>query len=213
MATEELVSTTMGAGRRVALTFDDGPDPRYTAQVLDILAAHGIIATFCLVGAKAARFPELVRRIADAGHALCNHTMTHADLAGLPLEDVRAEIAGASAAIATAAPGVPLRYFRAPFGSWTPFVRQAAGELDLQPLDWSVNTCDWTRPGVERIVSVVRRDLRPGGVILMHDSAADVFDGDSEREQTVAAVAELVPLLLDRGYAFDVPALPADLEP
>lgn len=210
--TDELVSTTMRPGRQVALTFDDGPDPRYTPQVLDILAAAGITATFCLIGVKARRFPTLVDRIAAAGHVLCNHTMTHVDLLGHSIDGARAEIAAASEAIAEAAPDAPLRFFRAPFGSWSTAIRVAAGELGLQPLDWSVNPCDWARPGVRQIVDVIERDLRPGGVILMHDSDAEVVDEDSRRGQTVAALEAVIPVLRQRGYAFDVPALPADRE-
>jgi chitooligosaccharide deacetylase len=210
--TEELVSTTMRGGRSVALTFDDGPDPRYTPQVLDLLAAEGVVATFCLIGSKARRRPDLVRRIAAAGHVLCNHTMTHVDLADKPMGEVQHEIAAASAAIAEAAPNAPLRFFRAPYGSWSTTVRVAAMDQGLQPLDWSVNPCDWARPGVQQIVDVIDRDLRPGGVILMHDSDAAVADGDSERGQTVAALSRLVPMLRDRGYTFDVPAFPADLD-
>jgi chitooligosaccharide deacetylase len=194
----------------VALTFDDGPDPRYTPQVLDILAEHGITATFCLIGAKARRFPALVRRITAAGHVLANHSMTHADLITLPMPQVAAEIAEASAAISDADAAAPLRFFRAPFGNWTTPVRVAAMELGLQPLDWSVNTCDWATPGVDKILAVVERDLRPGGVVLMHDSAFEVFEEDANRGQTVTALGKLTRILAEKGYAFDVPSLPAE---
>ncbi len=202
--TEELVATTRHAGRRVALTFDDGPDPRYTPQVLDLLAGHGITATFCLVGRNARRYPELVARIADAGHVLANHTMTHPDLTRLTPDEVHREIADASEAI-----DAPLRFFRAPFGGWTTMVRVIAMDLGLQPLDWSVNPCDWANPGADRIVGAVEQDLRPGGVVLLHDSAHDI-EGDTDRGQTVTALKTLIPSLNAKGYEFDVPGLPVE---
>src|SRR5262249_3732075 len=94
-----------GPGKRVALTFHDGPDPVWTPKVLDFLAAHDIKATFCLIGTNAKRYPDLVRRIVDEGHQLCDHTMTHdQDLKYKPAETMRREIVGAKQAILDAAP-------------------------------------------------------------------------------------------------------------
>jgi chitooligosaccharide deacetylase len=200
--TEEIVTRTAGDGRRVALTFDDGPDPRYTPQILDVLGEHR--ATFCLIGAKARAHPELVRRIVAAGHALANHSMTHADLVTCSPDQVRAEIADASKAI-TDAIQAPLRYFRSPYGSWSTVIRVTAMEHGLQPLDWSVNPCDWAVPGVSHILNVIERDLRPQGVILLHDSAPE---HNPDRTQTVEALRRLIPSLNARGYSFDIPALP-----
>lgn len=207
--TEELVATTRHTGRRVALTFDDGPDPHYTPRILDLLAAHGITATFCLIGRNARRHPALVERIAAAGHVLANHTMTHPDLTKLTPEEIHAELSAANDALRDAVPDAPPRFFRAPFGGWTTMVRVTAMDLGLQPLDWSVNPCDWANPGMDRIVGAVERDLKPGGVVLLHDSAHDI-DGDTNRGQTVAAVDTLIPRLLAQGYSFDVPALPVE---
>lgn len=207
--TEELVSRTRSAGKRVALTFDDGPDPVYTPQVLDALAEHGVPATFCLIGVRARAHPALVGRIVAGGHAVCNHSLTHADLVTLAPEQVHKEIAEANAIITDVAQ-VPVRHFRSPFGGWSTTVRITAAECGLQPLDWSVNPCDWSRPGVSEIVGIVHRDLRPGGVILMHDAACDVPDHQRERDQTVAAVRRLIPALTEQGYAFDLPALPGE---
>lgn len=200
--TEEIVARTAGDGRWVALTFDDGPDPRYTPMILDLLGEHR--ATFCLIGQKAQAHPELVRRIAAAGHALANHSMTHPDLGVCPPERVHAEITDASKAIADAAQ-VPPRHFRSPYGSWSTVIRVIAMENGLQPLDWSVNPCDWATPGVPHILSVIERDLRPQGVVLLHDSAPEP---DADRTQTIEALRRLLPALAARGYRCDVPALP-----
>lgn len=198
--TEEIVSRAAGDG--VALTFDDGPDPRFTPQILDLLGDRR--ATFCLIGAKAREHPGLVRRIVAAGHALCNHSMTHPDLITCSPDRIRAEIADACAAI-TDATQAPLRYFRSPYGSWSTLIRVTAMEQGLQPLDWSVNPCDWAAPGVPRILQVIERDLRSQGVILMHDSAPEP---GVDRSQTVEALRRLIGVLDERGYSYDVPALP-----
>jgi len=207
-ATEEIVSRTARRGYRVALTFDDGPDPRYTPQVLDILAEYGAVATFCLIGAKASNHQDLARRIVAGGHALANHTMTHADLGTYPPHRIRSEIAEADRAIRDAAQA-PVRYFRSPYGSWSTLIRLAAMECGLQPLDWSVNPCDWAQPGVAAIVEAIMRDLRPEGVILLHDSAP-AGEPRPERDQTVAALRRLIPVLAACGYTFDVPDQPGD---
>jgi peptidoglycan-N-acetylglucosamine deacetylase len=202
--TDEIVTRTAGDGLRVALTFDDGPDPRHTPMILDLLGLGGHRATFCLMGSKAKEHPKLVRRIADAGHALANHSWSHPRLVACTPERVQTEIADANKAIADAAGALP-GYFRSPYGGWSGMIRATAMEHGLQPLDWSVNTFDWATPGVPYILRVIERDLRPQGVVLLHDSAPEP---DADRAQTVEAVRRLIPLLTARGYHFDVPALP-----
>lgn len=188
-----------GGSRTVALTFDDGPDPRWTPQVLDLLARHGAVATFCLVGDNVDRHPDLVRRIVDAGMRLCHHTQDHdthdadgsaEEIAGRvgPLQH-RLEDLG----------GRPVAWFRAPGGYWTDPLAAVVAADGMQPLGWSVDSGDWRRPGVAAIVSSVQRQIHPGAVVLLHD-------GGGPREQTVAALEELLPWLVDHCYAFGFPA-------
>ena len=199
-------STAHTAGRHIALTFDDGPDPTWTPQVLDLLAQYRVTATFCLVGTNAQAYPDLVRRIADAGHTLCDHTMHHdEELANSPADDRTAEITDCRDAILAAAPGARVRYFRAPAGAFSPpgdqdpdSVQRIAARQGMQPLAWTVDTEDWTKPGVDAIVSAVQRAGRHD-VVLLHDAGGD-------RQQTVTALEQVLPWLAEQGYEFDLPA-------
>lgn len=194
-----------GPGKRVALTFDDGPDPVWTPKVLDFLAEHGIKATFCLVGANAQRHPELVRRIVAEGHQLCDHTMTHEEnLRDEPVETMRSEIIGAQQAILAAAPNAQVRYFRAPEGAFSPkgvhpSMQEIAADAGMQPLAWKADPEDWTKPGVRVIVERVQQQVGEDGVVLMHDAGGD-------RSQTLAALHRLVPWFTGAGYRFVFPA-------
>ncbi len=187
-----------GSPPAVALTFDDGPDPRWTPDVLDLLRRHGAVATFCVVGAQVAAHPDLVRDIVAAGHRLCDHTRTHDEgLAARSAEDMADEIVGARDDLA-AVVDAHVAYFRAPGGNWSPDVLELAVGSGMQPLGWSVDPRDWRRPGATAIVEAVQREVRPGAVILLHD-------GGGRREQTVAALARLLPWLVDHGYGFAFP--------
>lgn len=187
-----------GSPPTVALTFDDGPDPRWTPQVLDLLRRHGAVATFCVVGEQVEAHPDLVRDIVAAGHRLCDHTRTHDEsLPARSLEEMVGEIVGTRDDIA-AVVDARVDYFRAPGGNWSPDVLELAVSSGMQPLGWSVDPRDWRRPGAVAIVEAVQREVRPGAVILLHD-------GGGRRDQTVTALERLLPWLVDRGYAFAHP--------
>jgi cellulose synthase/poly-beta-1,6-N-acetylglucosamine synthase-like glycosyltransferase/peptidoglycan/xylan/chitin deacetylase (PgdA/CDA1 family) len=172
--------------RTVVLTFDDGPDPEWTPQVLDVLARHGVKATFFVVGTEVARHPDLVRAVVEQGHDLGVHTFTHPDLAGLPSWLRRLEYSQTRVALAAAA------------GVTTPLIRflvVEAGRAGYVVVTSSVDSRDWEMPGVERIVAA---SMPPDGgseVILLHD-------GGGDRSQTVAALDQLIPVLKNRGYRF-----------
>ncbi|MFC5661915.1 polysaccharide deacetylase family protein [Kitasatospora misakiensis] len=195
-----VVSSTASGGRTVALTFDDGPGPA-TGQVLDLLAQYGVKATFCLVGKQAAANPATVKRILAAGHRLCDHSVDHPQpFAALPHDRAVHEIADAERMIVQAGgPGTRVDWFRAPGGGFTPDNQRIAADLGLRPLGWSVDPRDWSRPGTAAIVAAVQSQLKPGGVVLLHD-------GGGDRGQTVAALRQLLPWLTAQGYRFDLPA-------
>ncbi|MCG6493048.1 polysaccharide deacetylase family protein [Kitasatospora sp. A2-31] len=195
-----VVRSTATGGRTVALTFDDGPGPA-TGQVLDLLAQYGARATFCQIGQQAAANPALVKRIVAAGHRLCDHSVDHPQpFAALPHDRADYEIAHAEEQIVRAGgPGTRVSWFRAPGGGFTADNQRIAAGLGLRPLGWSVDPRDWSRPGVASIVASVQSQLRPGGVVLLHD-------GGGDRSQTVAALKQLLPWLVAQGYRFDFPA-------
>jgi peptidoglycan/xylan/chitin deacetylase (PgdA/CDA1 family) len=181
----------------IALTIDDGPSPVYTPQVLAILREHGVTATFSMIGKSVTYYPAIAKQVAEAGHAVINHTWDHANLTSLSAAAQRTEIARASEAI-HAATGVRPRMFRAPYGAWSPGVLKRCSEDGLIPLDWSVDPRDWARPGVSQIVRTIMGTTRTGSIILEHD-------GGGNRAQTVDALKIAIPRLLSEGYRFAVP--------
>jgi peptidoglycan-N-acetylglucosamine deacetylase len=197
----ELVRHAAAPGRVVALTFDDGPHPESTPQVLALLARYGAVATFCVVGVEAQRHPSVVRAVAAAGMTLCSHTVSHdGNLPGRTDAEIEAEIVGGRQAILSAAgAGTAVPYFRAPAGNWSPRIQDIAARHGMKPLSWSVDSRDWQHPGTAQIVSAVQQAVRPGAVVLMHD-------GGGHRDQTVAALAQLLPWLVAQGYTFAAPA-------
>ncbi|MFI1993957.1 transglycosylase domain-containing protein [Actinoplanes sp. NPDC020271] len=192
----EPVVHTEHSGKRLALTFDDGPSAD-TPAVLDLLAQYHVKATFCIVGENATWYPELVRRIVADGHRLCNHSMHHDDLGVISEAKSRADILEADAAIAAAVPGATVTYYRAPYGDFGPSAK-AGGKLGHTPLGWVVDPDDWLLPGAGVIVSRIKQQLKPRAVVLVHD-------GGGDRRQTVEALRTLVPDLLADGWTFDFP--------
>jgi peptidoglycan-N-acetylglucosamine deacetylase len=159
---------------QIALTFDDGPNDTATPALLDVLARHGVSATFFVIGNFVRRQPELVRQALAAGHLVGNHTMSHPRLVTQPAATIRQELADCNAAIEDAT-GTPIRFFRPPFGARRPVVLRAARELGLTPVLWNVAGVDWNPDGVEAILENVNlgvernRRRKRGSNILLHD--------------------------------------------
>ncbi|MFD5088859.1 polysaccharide deacetylase family protein [Kitasatospora sp. NPDC058406] len=195
-----LVQTTAHGGRTVALTFDDGPGPA-SADVLDVLAQYDVKATFCEIGPQATANPTMVKRILAAGHRLCDHTVHHLQpFAQLSHDQQVQEIGPAKDMIVRAGgPGTQVPWFRAPGGGFTSANEQVAAAAGMRSLTWTVDSLDWTRPGVAAIIANVQRELRPGAVVLMHD-------GGGDRTETIEALRQLLPWLKAQGYTFDFPA-------
>lgn len=185
----------------MALTFDDGPHPEFTPRVLDTLKARGVKATFCLVGAMAATYPDLVRRIDADGHALCNHSWNHDFKLGTWSEAaIRSDMTRTNNAIRAAVPGAVINYFRHPGGSWTKAAIRIAKELGMRSLHWTVDPQDWRKPGTNAIYSRVIKSTHPGAVILLHDAGGD-------RSQTIAALPRIITTLRPK---YTLIALPHD---
>lgn len=183
----------------VALTFDDGPYPPYTAQVLDVLKEHHIPATFFVIGQNAAKYPDLLRRIVAEGHQLGNHTYNHVDLLKLDRQGIITEIEKTNAVI-TDAVGYPPHVMRPPHGFRDAVVMDAMAEYKLKVIEWSVASRDWVNPGAEVIAERTLGKVQNGSVILLHDG--DGIAAALPREQTVAATRMIIDKLLAQGYTF-----------
>jgi membrane peptidoglycan carboxypeptidase len=195
---------TAHTGKKLALTFDDGPS-EYTPEVLDLLKQYHIKATFCVVGENVGWFPQTVQRIVAEGHSLCNHSMYHDDLGILSAEKSGADIAANDAAIAKAVPGATVTYYRAPYGDFGPSAKVAAG-MGHTPLGWLVDPDDWMLPGADTIASRIHQQLTPRAVVLVHD-------GGGDRRQTIDALEKLIPKLLSEGWTFDRPEVTIQAHP
>jgi peptidoglycan/xylan/chitin deacetylase (PgdA/CDA1 family) len=178
----------------VVLTFDDGPDPAYTPQILSILAKYNAKATFFEVGRNVAKHPELSKRIHAAGHSVENHTWDHADLRKLGAAAFRQEVASTDEVIRAATGGTPA-CLRPPYGGVNPTVTQRAKALGKDLVVWTIDSRDWTRPGAPAIVQRVLKNVHNGSVILMHD-------GGGNRTQTMAALPTILKSLKAQGYGF-----------
>ncbi|NKQ56009.1 glycosyltransferase [Amycolatopsis sp. K13G38] len=187
--------------RTVALTFDDGPDPQWTPQVLQVLARRHVPATFFVLGAHVLQYPDLVRQEVAAGHEIGAHTFTHADLGGVPAWRQRLELSQTEVALAGTT-GLATSLLRPPYASnsdslddkdWAVVRRSAA--LGYVTVFADRDGEDWARPGVDQIVNNAMPQGDDGAIVLLHDAGGD-------RAQTVAALDELIDRLQQRGYRF-----------
>ncbi|MBB5870828.1 peptidoglycan/xylan/chitin deacetylase (PgdA/CDA1 family) [Allocatelliglobosispora scoriae] len=185
-----VISRTGSTG--VALTFDDGPQGGWTPRILDELKARGVKATFCVIGSQVSAHADLIRRIVNEGHTLCNHSWNHEFALGKWSDAaIKTNLLKTDNAIHAVVPGVPIPYFRQPGGNWTAAVSRVAKSLGKKSLGWSVDPWDWNKPGTSAIVKRVVNNTRSGSIVLLHD-------GGGDRAQTLAAIRQIIPMLLAR---------------
>ncbi len=178
--------------RMLALTFDDGPWPTATVQILDILAKHGAHATFFVVGAQAHGRPELIRRTVAEGNEVAVHTWAHANLARTSSGATIADLNRCRSAL-EGLTDQRVRLMRPPYGALNARARSAIAQTGLRAVLWTADTNDWRRPGADTIYARIMGGARSGAIILCHD-------GGGPRSGTVAAVRRAVPALQARGY-------------
>jgi len=187
-----------GGEHQVAITFDDGPDPRWTPKILDILKAANVKAAFFLVGVNAERYPNLVRRIVNEGHEIGNHTYYHPNLALCWPEHIRVEL-NATQLLFETITGRATTLFRPPYAAdssptqlseLTPL--KIAEDLNYLIVLESIDPQDWSKPGADVIVQRVKQQRRDGSIILLHDAGGD-------RSQTVEALPRILDWLHKRG--------------
>lgn len=196
--TSRLFGETLIAPSRageLALTFDDGPNPAWTPRLLEMLAGHEVHVTFFLLGSYAQAEPELVRRIATAGHLIGNHSWSHPDLALASCTRIREELMRTRETLEQIT-GAPVRYFRPPYGSRRPATLAIARDLGLMPVLWNAMTTDWSESSGERIAQRLKAKIdgltrrgRAANVVL-HDGGH--LERNAYRAPSLAAAQMLV---------------------
>ncbi|WP_079527163.1 polysaccharide deacetylase family protein [Solibacillus isronensis] len=184
--------------KRIALTFDDGPDPRFSNDVLDVLKQYNVPATFFVLGSKAVANPEIVKRMQNEGHVIGNHTYAHpnlveeADLGTLEREVTRTEDA------LNEIIGYRTKLFRPPYGFLYNELVEKLGKMNYYVIAWDVDSLDWQEDPPEVIASRVVDNIHPGAIILMHDGAESTGD----RTNTTLSLQQIIPQLQEQGYEF-----------
>lgn len=174
------------------MTFDDGPHPVYTPQVLDVLAKHNARATFFVVGTLAQDYPGTIQRIVDEGHTLANHTWNHEDLAGLSREAFDETVGRTQSLLGDYATDC----LRPPYASMDAFTHQWAAEHGLDVVTWDFSPQDWLQPPGEEIAQALVEHARDGAVLLLHD-------GGGDRAQTVLGLDAALSELSKQGFRFE----------
>jgi peptidoglycan/xylan/chitin deacetylase (PgdA/CDA1 family) len=186
--------------KMIALTFDDGPNPTYTPQVLKILNDHQVKATFFLIGQQAQAYPELVQQIKTLGHGLGNHSFSHPfNLSYLSRDKMRQEITATQQVLFSITGEAP-RLFRPPLGWVSRELEAVCHDLSLPIINGSIKAGDVSLPGREYIISAVLDWVRAGDIIILHDGGGFGFFRD--RTQTLQALPVILETLKERGYRF-----------
>lgn len=182
------VNADIGEEKRIAITFDDGPHRLYTPKLLDGLKERGIHATFFLVGENIGNNEALVKRMAEEGHLIGNHTFSHVQLTKMKKEDACREVQQTNERIC-AVTGAPVLYIRPPYGSWND---ELQAEIPMTVTLWNLDSEDWKSQNTGKIVELVESEAEEGSIILLHD----IFD------TSVEAALRIVDDLTAQGYTF-----------
>ena len=158
-----------------ALTFDDGPDGKYTPQIAAILGRYQIHATFFVIGRRINDNPQVLLDLVKAGYEIGNHSADHPNMQHLSSDRQRSQIKSVQDTLTKR--GITTRWFRPPYGAFNATTVSAASKLGLETVLWSVDPRDWSEPGVSRIQSRVLSAVTPGAVILLHSTHASAMQG------------------------------------
>ena len=181
-------SATPVEAPKIALTFDDGPSAAWTPVLLDGLKERGVKATFFLIGENADKNPEIVKRMAEEGHLIGNHTYHHVELTKVSENEARLELADTSAVIVRITGKEP-EYMRPPFGAWQ---RKLEREIQMLPVIWTIDPLDWTTENQDEIVNKVVTEAEENDIILLHDCY----------KSSIEAGLRIVDILQEEGFMF-----------
>lgn len=172
----------------IALTFDDGPNARYTPMLLDGLKKRNIRASFFLIGENIEGNEDILLQMRKDGHLIGNHTWDHVQLDKIPAEKARLEIEKTNNKIYEAS-GIYPSYVRPPFGAW---IKDMELSVTMLPVFWDVDTLDWQSKNIDSILSIAQKQVHDGSIILMHDGY----------QTSVDAALKIADLFTEKGYVF-----------
>ncbi|NLY46255.1 MAG: polysaccharide deacetylase family protein [Tissierella sp.] len=181
----------------IALTFDDGPHPQYTTEILDLLKKHNIKATFFVLGQLAEKYPDIIKRQVNEGHEVGNHTYSHFDITKISKDEFKEEFRRTQDIISSLT-GVESNVFRPPYGLYNENVVKIINEQQSNIILWTYDqdSKDWSNPGVDKIVDTTVANIKNGDIILFHDYVYH------ETSNTVSALESIIPELINKGYNF-----------
>ena len=182
------------AGKKIALTFDDGPHPKITSKILDILDKYGVKATFFVIGTNVKNYPDQISRIYEKGHEIGNHTYSHNILKSMPKSKIEKEIFDTIKEVEKICDYKP-KILRPPCGIFDYNLEKIAVENNYKIVLWNIDTNDWAHSSSSSIVKNVIKNVKDGAIILFHD----YISGDY---YSLDALETLIPILLEQGYEF-----------
>ena len=185
----------------VALTFDDGPSPVWTPKILDELKKADVLATFFMLGEHVAKYPEVARRVAEEGHEIGNHTYDHRVLIYYKINKLEREIKDTETVIKNVT-GKTTRYFRPPKAWLTNEEKKKIDEMGYKTILWTLNSKDWVTFDDKYIIRYILHNIRPGDILLFHDSGGVFSAEGGNRKETVKTIPGLVKKLREKGYGF-----------
>ncbi|UJF35293.1 polysaccharide deacetylase family protein [Paenibacillus hexagrammi] len=183
--------------KKIALTFDDGPDSRYTPKVLDVLKENHVKATFFLLGAKSSEHPDVVKRIVREGHVIGNHSYSHANLPKLSVQKFQSQIEDTESVLQSLIGYTP-RLIRPPYGAINEEQVKWVADHSYLIINWNVDSLDWKSLKSDQVMQNIMRQTKPGSIILQHSGGADSQDLSG----TVQALGPLITKLRAAGYTF-----------
>lgn len=183
----------------VAFTFDDGPSPVWTPKILDVLKKAGVKATFFMLGEHVLKYPDVARRVAEEGHEIGNHTQDHHVLIYYTNDELEKEIKDAEESIRKVT-GVTTKYFRPPKAWVTDEEKKKIKDMGYKTILWSLNSKDWVTFDDKYIIKYIMHHVRPGDIILFHDSGGTFSTEGGDRHETVLAVGRLAEKFKEQGY-------------
>ena len=187
-------NSNVHAGKKIALTFDDGPHPKLTKRILEVLDKYSIKSTFFVIGENVKNYPNELKKIYEKGHEIGNHTYSHSILKSMPKDKIQDEIINTEKQVREIC-DCNMSLVRPPCGIYDETLEKIAEEKDSKIVLWTIDTHDWAHASKKNIVNNVLKNIKDGDIILFHDYVSGEYN-------TPEALDIIIPLLLEKGYEF-----------